>query len=63
MTSGRNQAASTLYSSKQSVQGIHAKELHKLNLNAELQVCDFGLARIRSSTWMTGSSQGGTPEW
>ena len=27
------------------------------------QVCDFGLARIRSSTWMTGRSQGGTPEW
>ena len=26
------------------------------------QICDFGLARIRHSTWVSGKSQGGTPE-
>lgn len=37
----------------------HCLQVHRNNM----QVCDFGLARIRSSTWMSGKSQGGTPEW
>lgn len=28
-----------------------------------LQVCDFGLSRVRRSTWLTSRSQAGTPEW
>ena len=28
-----------------------------------LQVCDFGLSRVRRSTWLSGKSQAGTPEW
>ena len=27
------------------------------------QVCDFGLSRVRQSTWMSAKSQAGTPEW
>ena len=27
------------------------------------QVCDFGLSRVRRSTWMSNKSQAGTPEW
>lgn len=27
------------------------------------QVCDFGLSRVRRSTWLSGKSQAGTPEW
>ena len=30
---------------------------------AALQVCDFGLSRVRRSTWMSAKSQAGTPEW
>lgn len=26
-------------------------------------MCDFGLARVRNSTWLSGKSQAGTPEW
>jgi len=28
-----------------------------------LQVCDFGLSRVRMSTVLSGKSQAGTPEW
>eukprot|EP00884_Botryococcus_braunii_P009129 jgi/Botrbrau1/18217/Bobra.53_1s0074.1 len=28
-----------------------------------VKVCDFGLARVRRSTWLSGKSQAGTPEW
>ena len=28
-----------------------------------LQVCDFGLSRVRMSTLLSGKSQAGTPEW
>lgn len=28
-----------------------------------MQVCDFGLSRVRRSTWMSAKSQAGTPEW
>ncbi|KAK9808194.1 hypothetical protein WJX73_007130 [Symbiochloris irregularis] len=28
-----------------------------------VKVCDFGLSRVRQSTWMTNKSQAGTPEW
>lgn len=28
-----------------------------------LQVCDFGLSRVRLSTVLSGKSQAGTPEW
>lgn len=27
------------------------------------QVCDFGLSRVRRSTWLSSKSQAGTPEW
>jgi len=26
-------------------------------------VCDFGLSRVRRSTWLSSKSQAGTPEW
>jgi serine/threonine protein kinase len=28
-----------------------------------VQVCDFGLSRVRRSTWLSSKSQAGTPEW
>eukprot|EP00887_Chlorella_sp_A99_P000196 scaffold13.g196.t1 len=28
-----------------------------------VKVCDFGLSRVRRSTWMSTKSQAGTPEW
>jgi hypothetical protein len=28
-----------------------------------LQVCDFGLSRVKQSTFLTSKSHGGTPEW
>ena len=28
-----------------------------------IQVCDFGLSRVRRSTWLSSKSQAGTPEW
>ncbi len=28
-----------------------------------VKVCDFGLSRVRKSTWLTSRSQAGTPEW
>lgn len=31
--------------------------------NLVLQVCDFGLSRVRMSTVLSGKSQAGTPEW
>ena len=44
--------------------------LHTLHLRARAlrsrcfrQVCDFGLSRVRRSTWMSAKSQAGTPEW
>ena len=33
------------------------------NVCANLQVCDFGLSRVRQSTWLSSKSQAGTPEW
>lgn len=27
------------------------------------QVCDFGLSRVKSATFLTSKSHGGTPEW
>ena len=32
-------------------------------INYLLQVCDFGLSRVRMSTLLSGKSQAGTPEW
>lgn len=28
-----------------------------------IKVCDFGLSRVRRSTWLSSKSQAGTPEW
>lgn len=28
-----------------------------------VKVCDFGLSRVRRSTWLSSKSQAGTPEW
>lgn len=28
-----------------------------------MQVCDFGLSRVKSATFLTSKSHGGTPEW
>lgn len=28
----------------------------------DIQVCDFGLSRVRRSTWISSKSQAGTPE-
>jgi serine/threonine protein kinase len=28
-----------------------------------VQVCDFGLSRVKSATFLTSKSHGGTPEW
>ena len=35
----------------------------KENPNTNMQVCDFGLSRVRRSTWLSSKSQAGTPEW
>ena len=32
-------------------------------LGGPLQVCDFGLSRVKSATFLTSKSHGGTPEW
>jgi hypothetical protein len=37
--------------------------LHLLELLLLLQVCDFGLSRVKQSTFLTSKSHGGTPEW
>lgn len=33
------------------------------NVSMKIQVCDFGLSRVRRSTWLSSKSQAGTPEW
>ena len=44
----------------------HAHSVHCLAVTCSFahgQVCDFGLSRVRRSTWLSSKSQAGTPEW